>query len=296
LASFSKKKMIKKMMNVFHKSLIEDESEELWGREAEKAVESIYGGLLSCLEDDLYLQEFMPFGSLYRMAGELAIKRRNRSIPAEKVLQEHILLRDAFWEFRRSMPEKVHDFFTEKRLCQCFNGLLQATVLAYQTSEPVMDVMDPLRDQLTGVFNERYFITRLDEEILRGQRYLRDVTIALFRVDYAFEPDSSQEVELMRAMTRVLRRNSRASDVLARLDRGKFGVIFPETKLEDTTMVATRLKEQIIEYLASLGGPGPFGQVNIELGLSSYPQHGDEGPVLVEEAEQRIRGEETGSA
>jgi len=262
---------------------------DLWDDEAEELVRQIYAGLIACVDDELYLQEFLPFGSMYRSAGVLAVRRRKARIPIEKVMQDHILLRDVFWELRRSRSEKVHDFTVEKRLCQCFNSLLQATVQAYQTREPTTDILDPLRDPVTGLFNNLYFMTRLEEEVKRSERYLREVTVVLFHVDHPFESESKQEGELMRAAARVLRRNSRASDILSRMELSRFSVLMPETRAQDAITAAERLKRKLVKYLSEMGDS--YSDVSIELGIASYPEHGDDGQVLLHEAEENIRRE-----
>jgi len=274
------------MVQAFHKGLDDENESELWDDHTEKVVESLYAGIQNCVDDELYIQEFLPFGSVYRVAGEHGVYRRNRKVPIEKVMQEHILLRDVFWEFRRTRSEREHDFMTEKRVCQCFNNLLQATVQAYQTREPTMDVLDPLRDDLTGVFNSLYFMTRLEEEVKRSERYLRDVTVVLLHVDSVFEPESEDDNELMRAVARVLRRNSRASDILARVESGKFSILMPETRKDDSELASGRLKTQVLEYLAGMGER--YTDVNIEIGIASYPEQGDEGSVLMQEATESI--------
>lgn len=290
---FSQRRSVKKMIQALQKRLDEEESSSLWDADTEKYTENLYQGVLSCVADELYLQEFLPFGSQFRLAGEHGVRRRKRSVPIEKVMQEHILVRDVFWEFRRSQSEKEHDFAVEKRVCQAFNSILQATVQAYQTREPTLDVMDPLRDATTGVFNSSYFLTRLEEEVRRSERYLRDITVVLFHVDYGFDVGSAEEMEILRAVARVLRRNSRASDILARVEHSKFAMLLPETRSEDAAMAAQRLKAQVIEYLAEMGES--YAEVGVEMGVAAYPEHGEEGYVLLQEAEESIRREAMGS-
>lgn len=286
MSSFSNKRTVKKMVQAFREGLAEEQDTERWDSDTEQVAEVVYGGLLSCVDDELYLQEFLPFGSIYRLTGERAVQLRHQKVPIENVMEEQILLRNVFWEFRRSRPEKVHDFAVEKRVCQCFNSILQATVQAYQTKEPTMDVLDPLRDQATGVFNSMYFMTRLEEEVRRSERYMREVTVALFEIRSKFPEDSPEEMELMRAVARVLRRNSRGSDFLARVEHGKFGMLLPETRADDAVRATRRLKSQVTEYLASIGER--YEEVSVGMGLASYPEHGEEGNVLMQEATESI--------
>jgi len=280
---------VKKLVKAFRDGLDEEEDAEKWDSDTERVVEVVYGGLLLCVDDELYAQEFLPFGSIYKITGERSVRLRKRNVPIEKVMEEHILLRDVFWELRRSRPEKVHDFTVEKRICQCFNSLLQATVHAYKTREPTMDVLDPLRDQATGVFNSMYFMTRLEEEIKRSERYMRDVSVALFEIRSDFMDDSPEETELMRAVARVLRRNSRGSDILARVEREKFGMLLSETRASDAVLATERLKSQVTEYLAGIGSK--YKDVSVGMGLASYPEHGEERDVLLQEATESIMRE-----
>ncbi|MBU4441530.1 MAG: GGDEF domain-containing protein [Actinobacteria bacterium] len=284
-----KKGSVKKLVQAFSDGLAEEEDAERWDSDTERVVETIYGGLLSCVDDELYVQEFLPFGSIYKLAGERAVRLRKRNVPIEKVMEEHILLRDVFWELRRSRIEKVHDFTVERRICQCFNSILQATVQAYRTRETTMDVLDPLRDQATGVFNSMYFMTRVEEEIKRSERYMRDVSVALFEIRSDFMEDSPEQTELIRAVARVLRRNSRGSDILARVEREKFGMLLPETRASDAVLAAERLKSQVTEYLAGIGGK--YKDVSVGMGLASYPEHGEDRDVLMQEATESIMRE-----
>jgi len=105
-------------------------------------------------------------------------------------------------------------------------------------------------------------------------------------VDSPFEPESTEDNELMKAVARVLRRNSRASDILARVEYDKFSVLMPETRTQDADAASQRFRTQVLEYLAGMGEH--YADVNIELGIASYPEQGEEGAVLLQEATESI--------
>lgn len=282
MAAFSRKRTVSDMVQSFHKGMSEEDIADLWDDETENVVRGIYRGLLTCVDDELYLQEFLPFGSIYMLAGKHGVTRRTSNIPIENVMQEHILLRDVFWEFKRAQSTKEHDFVVEKRICQCFNSLMQATVQAYQTREPTMDALRPLRDEVTGIFGDSYFRTRLEEEVKRAERYLRDLAVVLFRIKYDFEEGSQEENELMRAVARVLRRNYRASDIIGRINQVEFAIILPETSLAEAKKAGVRLRNLLLEYLVGMGSD--YDGVGIDLGCAACPEHGDEAEVLIREA------------
>ena len=294
MAAFSHKRTVSEIVQSFHKGMTEEDIGDLWDDETGRVVQGIYKGLLTCVEDELYLQEFLPFGSLYRLAGQHGVVRRASNIPIDKVMQEHILLRDVFWEYKRAQPSREHDFVVEKRICQCFNSLMQATVQAYQTKEPTMDALRPLRDEVTGIFGDSYFLTRLEEELKRAERYLRNLSVVIFRMKHDFAEGSHEDNEMMRAVARVLRRSSRASDILGRTSQAEFAMMLPETPYAEAEKAGERLKNLLLEYLVGMGSD--YAGVGIAPGLAAYPEHGDEAEVLMEEAARSILRAEAGES
>ncbi|MCG2794916.1 MAG: hypothetical protein L6427_03430, partial [Actinomycetia bacterium] len=60
MSSFSNKRTVKKMAQAFREGLAEEQDTERWDSDTEQVAEVVYGGLLSCVDDELYLQEFLP--------------------------------------------------------------------------------------------------------------------------------------------------------------------------------------------------------------------------------------------
>ncbi|MBN1288066.1 MAG: diguanylate cyclase [Actinobacteria bacterium] len=274
------------MLQVFKDNLMYENKESLWNDDTRHFADTVYKGVLSCINDELYLQEFMPFGHIYRVTGEYVAKTRENNIEIEDLMEEHISLRDAFWEVRRNVPDKLHNFDAEKRICQCFNTLLQITIQAYQAEDVEEEILDPLRDADTGVYNSRYFHNRLEEELARSSRHMRLVTIAVFSVNTGFESDSGPYNEVVRAVARALRRNTRTSDVIARLDHEIFSIMLPGTKVEDASTVSVRLKGKVHEYLEELGEE--YAKTSIGYGVANYPEVAEESSELIRMAIQKI--------
>ena len=260
-----------------------DDPKSFWDDNIANVVRTLYQGLISCVADGLYIQEFLPVGQMYRQAAEIGVLRRRQGVPMEAVMQEHIIFRDVFWEFHRK-ERKRHDFQVEKRLCQCFNSMLQSTLHAYETQDIILDVMGPIRDPITGLFNSHYFIIRVEEEVRRAERYVRDFTIGVLQIQ-GLEKEELRE-EALRGSARALRHDLRASDLVSRLGDEKFAVLLPETTKDGGKITFDRLASVITEYLnSSVQG---LGTAKIMVGLASYPIDGDDAVALIEAASEGL--------
>lgn len=92
------------------------------------------------------------------------------------------------------------------------------------------------RDVLTGLGDEATWNRRVADETARVERYPRPVTIVRFELDGLERLTGLLGEEagdrLLRAMADTLRRLARDTDHVARLGRGGFGVLMPETSEE----------------------------------------------------------------
>jgi len=107
-------------------------------------------------------------------------------------------------------------------------------------------------DPLTGLFNRRYFETRIEEEIQRARRY--DLGLALlvidadnFKVlnDLLGHPGGDR---ILRTMADVLRRSVRAFDVCTRFGGEEFAILMPGSNADAAMHSAERIRQRIADY------------------------------------------------
>jgi len=107
-------------------------------------------------------------------------------------------------------------------------------------------------DPLTGLFNRRYFETRLDEEIQRARRY--GVELALLVIDADdFKRLNDRMGHLMgdrvlRAMADTLRRSVRGFDVCTRFGGEEFAILMPGSRASTALQGAERIRQRIEGY------------------------------------------------
>ncbi|MBC7248168.1 MAG: diguanylate cyclase [Actinobacteria bacterium] len=231
--------------------------------------------LLEVAEDAEASSRFQPGGDAYREAEELGRLRRQQGFSMELLVQEHVIMRNEFWNlFHESVEMKrVVDFHLEKRVNNSCDLLLQAAASAYhyQSSKEIME--NPLRDPLTGLYNQSYFQGRMIEELRRSVRYKRDITLVLLELGnyyHLLEKEGRETIErALKYIGHCLSRMTRDCDVVARLGEGSFAALLPETGWRGGKVMAERLSRYFQRELDALFA----GDLHPELswGLASFP-------------------------
>jgi diguanylate cyclase (GGDEF)-like protein len=142
-------------------------------------------------------------------------------------------------------------------------------------------------DALTGLYNQRYFHETLRREVLRAQRYERNLALVVFDVD-DFKSINDQighlagDRVLAQAADR-LRDAVRSVDVACRIGGDEFAVILPESSAEDADQLYRRVQ-------SSMRGTalGPDDErLRISAGIAEI-QHGDTAAGLFERADAAL--------
>jgi len=115
-------------------------------------------------------------------------------------------------------------------------------------------------DGLTGLYNCRYFLARLEEEVIRVRRYKRELSIIILDLDdFKKVNDVYGHLmgdEILKAVSSLIAENTRRSDsasimkgadvdTAARYGGEEFMLILPETPLDGALVLAERLRKVI---------------------------------------------------
>ena len=128
-------------------------------------------------------------------------------------------------------------------------------------------------DELTGLFNHRYFHERLDEEISRCSRF-GDIFSLLFLDMDLFKAYNDiyghlAGDEMLRQVGQYIKSSIRGIDMASRYGGDEFTVILPQASLEDAYRVAERIRKRIEVEMDSKGAP-----LTCSLGIASWPTDG----------------------
>jgi diguanylate cyclase (GGDEF)-like protein len=132
-----------------------------------------------------------------------------------------------------------------------------------------------ITDPLTGLYNRRFFQSRLAAEIERARRYSRVLSLVMLDVDNFKEINDQRGHQfgdhVLAEVGKILMRNVRASDFVCRYGGEEFVVLLPETALEQAARAAEKLRTRLKERFQVSREPVAL---TVSLGVASYPSPG----------------------
>lgn len=113
------------------------------------------------------------------------------------------------------------------------------------------------QDELTGLYNRRFFLIRLEEEIGRYRRFNHPVSVILFDLD-GFKPINDQlghaaGDETLQDVAQLLVKSSREMNVVARYGGDEFVILLQDTGKVGAQTCAERMREAVSGHQFSHG-------------------------------------------
>jgi diguanylate cyclase (GGDEF)-like protein len=134
------------------------------------------------------------------------------------------------------------------------------------------------RDDVTGLYNRRFFSIRLEEEISRYRRFNHPVSVVLLDLD-GFKAVNDQlghpaGDEALREVAQILLKHSRGINVIARYGGDEFAVLLVETPKGGARLYADRIRQVLATYPFSHGFrlTASFGVASLPEDLAGSPE------------------------
>ncbi|NUM79681.1 sensor domain-containing diguanylate cyclase [bacterium] len=203
-------------------------------------------------------------------------------------------------------PSKVLSFHSARSLqskeIEFLKLIAHEVAVAVDRTQVYQDTLEiSIKDELTKIYNRRYFNDRILKEFHRAERYTRIMSLILIDIDFfkSFNDTYGHHVgdEVLKGVSHKLTEGLRDCDVLARYGGEEFIVILPETEKQGAIIAAEKLRSSIAQHLwefrntlRSDENPDEFikKQITISLGVSSYPEDGGSITELMERADQNL--------
>jgi len=144
-------------------------------------------------------------------------------------------------------------------------------------------------DELTGLANYRYFQKALQKETERARRYKRPLSLMMLDIDN-FKNCNDAYGHLagdmaLKQIAYLIKKNTRGCDFVARYGGEEFTVLLPETSIEETQVVADRIRDSIETAVLKTDNGQTIRNLTITIGISSFPDKSFDQKELVHTAD-----------
>jgi diguanylate cyclase (GGDEF)-like protein/PAS domain S-box-containing protein len=139
-----------------------------------------------------------------------------------------------------------------------------------------------ITDDLTGLFNQRYFYTQITKESERAKRHNRPLSLILIDIDLFKDfNDTYGHWEgdfVLKKIGEIILKNVRDIDMPFRYGGEEFTVILPDTNHEDAIIVAERIRKAIAQnvfYPFTLDGWPDVVSKTVSIGITEFREQDD---------------------
>jgi diguanylate cyclase (GGDEF)-like protein len=178
----------------------------------------------------------------------------------------------------------------EKRFLAMLADLLAVAINNIRTLEIANE--EAITDALTGLFNKRYFFEKALEMLHTSASYDSPFSIFIFDIDHFKNyNDTNGHMQgdiVLKEIGRLLRENTRSTNVAARYGGEEFVVLLQDTGKQAAMMCAENIRRLIEAQPFSFREKQPLGCVSISGGVATFPLDGDTAEEIIKHADEAL--------
>jgi len=151
---------------------------------------------------------------------------------------------------------RAHHAFTKREIEFCVSlanasahALYNAFLFQKLNQEKAVLEKLAVTDYLSGIYNIRYFYSRLEEEFSRAERYKLALSCIMLDIDHFKKINDTYGHRtgdlVLRDFAQLVKRHTRKSDIFARYGGEEFILLLPQTSLKGALIEARRLQKVV---------------------------------------------------
>ena len=148
-----------------------------------------------------------------------------------------------------------------------------------------------ITDELTGLWNRRYFRLTVDKEVERAARFGRPMGLLMVDLDH-FKQVNDEHGHLrgdavLTELASRLRTQVRDVDTAARYGGDELVAVLPETAEAGAALVAERIRAAVSNRPFTMAGEPPI-VLSVSIGIAVFPDHGADATALLGAADDAL--------
>ena len=248
--------------------------------------------------------EEMAQGKEARFRAQM-ISRFGERIPVEffGVLREgalFVVLRDMSerMEIEEELERSRKEFAEKIRERDLYARELQVIRDLYKGKLKEIEIMkeEALRlsytDDLTGIYNHRFFVEQLTREVERHRRYSTPLSLLMIDIDYfKHYNDGNGHLagdQVLRAIARLIERGVRQTDIVARYGGEEFAAILTNTGTKGAFDIAERVRRNVADTRFPNESAQPNKDLTVSVGMATISSSISTLTDLIREADHAL--------
>jgi diguanylate cyclase (GGDEF)-like protein len=189
---------------------------------------------------------------------------------------------------------KPHTSAFKEKDVRLFKGVAEQVAIAIENAITFQLTREMVnRDELTGLYNRRYFFERLEREVYRTTRYNHPLSMLMIDIDhFKHFNDTFGHLRGDKALSRLaklLEESLRKADILARYGGEEFLVMLPETCKDSAALVGEKLRGRVAEVNFNEDAPNlPRAGFSITVGVAAMPDDTTDALQLLDLADKAL--------
>ena len=147
-------------------------------------------------------------------------------------------------------------------------------------------------DEVTGLYNHRYFQERLNIEIQEAEKHNYKLALVMIDLDYfKYYNDTyghQQGDLLLKDIGNLIMKSIRDNDIVCRYGGDEFALILQDTTISNATSIAERIRDSVDEkkFLGENNNIG--GNITASVGVAIYPDNALDKDELIKKADDAM--------
>ena len=206
-------------------------------------------------------------------------------------LRERVEMEEEFARAKKEFTEKIRERDLYARELQVIRDLYKEKLKEIELMKEEALLLS-YTDDLTGIYNHRFFIQQLTLEVERQKRYASPLALLMIDIDYfKHYNDTNGHLagdQVLKAIAILIQRGVRHSDIVARYGGEEFSAILINAGKEKAFEIAERVRRMVADTRIPNEGAQPNRNLTVSIGVATFSPSVSTLTDLIREADHAL--------